>query len=95
MTAWARSPGIGGGGRYDGLMAELGGQELSGIGWGLGVDRTMLACAAEGLTVGDRAAGRGLLRADRRRRPGARGSGRRTATRRRASGSTSPTGSEV
>ncbi len=28
--------GIGGGGRYDGLMAELGGQQLSGIGFGLG-----------------------------------------------------------
>lgn len=43
---------IGGGGRYDGLMADLGGQELPGIGYGLGVDRTLLACAAEGLTVG-------------------------------------------
>lgn len=41
--------GIGGGGRYDGLMAELGGSELSGIGFGLGVDRTLLACEAEGL----------------------------------------------
>ncbi|MCX4091166.1 histidine--tRNA ligase [Nocardia sp. alder85J] len=40
--------GIGGGGRYDGLMAELGGQPLSGIGFGLGVDRTVLALAAEG-----------------------------------------------
>jgi len=44
--------GMGGGGRYDGLMAELGGQELSGIGFGLGVDRTFLACQAEGLTPG-------------------------------------------
>jgi len=42
--------GIGGGGRYDGLMTELGGSELSGIGFGLGVDRTLLACEAEGLT---------------------------------------------
>ena len=41
--------GIGGGGRYDGLMATLGGQELSGIGYGIGVDRTLLACRAEGL----------------------------------------------
>ena len=41
--------GIGGGGRYDGLMAQLGGQQLSGIGYGLGVDRTVLAMAAEGL----------------------------------------------
>ncbi len=47
--------GIGGGGRYDGLMAELGGQNLSGIGFGLGVDRTMLALRAEGKTVGDTA----------------------------------------
>lgn len=45
--------GIGGGGRYDGLMAQLGGQDLSGIGFGLGVDRTMLALRAEGKTVGD------------------------------------------
>ena len=45
--------GIGGGGRYDGLMASLGGQALSGIGFGLGTDRTYLACQAEGLTVGD------------------------------------------
>ncbi|WP_090477577.1 histidine--tRNA ligase [Nakamurella panacisegetis] len=44
--------GLGGGGRYDGLMAELGGQPLSGIGFGLGVDRTVLAAAAEGLAVG-------------------------------------------
>ncbi|MTJ64170.1 histidine--tRNA ligase [Nocardia seriolae] len=40
--------GIGGGGRYDGLMAELGGQPLSGIGFGIGVDRTVLALEAEG-----------------------------------------------
>ncbi|RZT86159.1 histidyl-tRNA synthetase [Pseudonocardia sediminis] len=42
--------GIGGGGRYDGLMATLGGPELSGVGFGIGVDRTVMACAAEGLT---------------------------------------------
>src|SRR5690625_2806960 len=44
--------GIGGGGRYDGLMARLGGADLSGIGFGLGVDRTLLALAAEGHSVG-------------------------------------------
>jgi len=44
--------GIGGGGRYDGLMSQLGGQDLSGIGFGLGVDRTLLALAAEGKSVG-------------------------------------------
>ena len=41
--------GIGGGGRYDGLMATLGGAPLTGVGFGLGVDRTLLACRAEGL----------------------------------------------
>ena len=44
--------GIGGGGRYDGLMSQLGGQDLSGIGFGLGVDRALLALKAEGKTVG-------------------------------------------
>ena len=47
--------GIGGGGRYDGLMSELGGAPLSGIGWGIGTDRTMIACEAEGLEVADAA----------------------------------------
>jgi histidyl-tRNA synthetase len=45
--------GIGGGGRYDGLMRQLGGQDLSGIGFGLGVDRTLLALRAEGKSVGE------------------------------------------
>lgn len=44
--------GIGGGGRYDGLMGRLGGQDVSGIGFGLGVDRTVLALQAEGKAVG-------------------------------------------
>ena len=46
--------GIGGGGRYDGLMHELGGQELSGIGFGLGVDRALLAAEAEGVITQER-----------------------------------------
>jgi histidyl-tRNA synthetase len=45
--------GIGGGGRYDGLMQELGGQELSGIGFGLGVDRALLAAEFEGVLAQD------------------------------------------
>jgi histidyl-tRNA synthetase len=40
---------IGGGGRYDGLVEELGGPATSGIGFALGVDRTLLACDAEGV----------------------------------------------
>ena len=47
--------GIGGGGRYDGLMQQLGGKDLSGIGFGLGVDRALLALKAEGKTIGDTA----------------------------------------
>ena len=39
---------IGGGGRYDGLVADLGGPETAGVGFALGVDRTLLACDAEG-----------------------------------------------
>jgi len=45
--------GIGGGGRYDGLMEILGGQSLSGIGFGLGVDRALLAAQAEGVISAD------------------------------------------
>jgi histidyl-tRNA synthetase len=39
--------GIGGGGRYDGLMETLGGSSLSGIGFGLGIDRVILAMKEE------------------------------------------------
>src|SRR3954452_991410 len=35
--------GIGGGGRYDGLIEQLGGQSTPGCGWALGVDRVALA----------------------------------------------------
>ena len=45
--------GIGGGGRYDGLMEQLGGHSLSGIGFGLGVDRALLAAEAEGVIGSD------------------------------------------
>jgi histidyl-tRNA synthetase len=41
--------GIGGGGRYDGLMENIGGQNISGIGFGLGIDRALLAAEAEGI----------------------------------------------
>jgi histidyl-tRNA synthetase len=40
---------IGGGGRYDGLVADLGGPSVPGVGFALGVDRTLLACDAEGV----------------------------------------------
>ncbi len=38
---------IGGGGRYDGLVEQLGGSSTPGIGFALGLDRTLLACDAE------------------------------------------------
>jgi histidyl-tRNA synthetase len=40
---------VGGGGRYDGLVEELGGPATAGIGFAIGVDRTLLACDAEGV----------------------------------------------
>jgi histidyl-tRNA synthetase len=39
---------VGGGGRYDGLVEALGGPPTPGIGLALGVDRTLMACDAEG-----------------------------------------------
>ncbi len=40
---------LGGGGRYDGLVEEMGGPPTPGIGFGIGLDRTLLACDAEGV----------------------------------------------
>jgi histidyl-tRNA synthetase len=40
---------LGGGGRYDGLVEDLGGPATAGIGFALGVDRTLLACDDEGV----------------------------------------------
>lgn len=39
---------IGGGGRYDGLVEQLGGPALPGIGFGIGIERLLLACDSEG-----------------------------------------------
>jgi histidyl-tRNA synthetase len=39
--------GIGGGGRYDGLIEQLGGRPTPGCGWALGVDRVALALESE------------------------------------------------
>jgi histidyl-tRNA synthetase len=41
---------VGGGGRYDGLVEDLGGPPTDGIGFALGVDRILLALDAEGST---------------------------------------------
>ena len=40
---------IGGGGRYDGLAASLGGKPTPGIGFGSGIERILLTCDAEGV----------------------------------------------
>ena len=38
---------LGGGGRYDGLVEELGGPPSAGVGWGAGVERILLAADAQ------------------------------------------------
>jgi histidyl-tRNA synthetase len=45
----AAQNGVGGGGRYDGLVEMLGGDPTPGIGFGIGVERVLLACDAEGV----------------------------------------------
>ena len=39
---------VGGGGRYDGLAEQLGGSPTPGIGFGMGIERLLLACDATG-----------------------------------------------
>ncbi len=43
----AAQNGIGGGGRYNGLVESLGGPSEAGIGFGIGIERLLLACDAE------------------------------------------------
>ena len=43
---------VGGGGRYDKLAEALGGPPTPGIGFGMGIERLMLACDAEGVFPG-------------------------------------------
>jgi histidyl-tRNA synthetase len=45
----AAQNGVGGGGRYDGLSEDLGGPATPGVGFALGLDRTLLACDSEGV----------------------------------------------
>jgi len=40
---------LGGGGRYNGLVEMLGGPPTPGIGFGLGIERILIACDAEGV----------------------------------------------
>jgi histidyl-tRNA synthetase len=48
---------VGGGGRYDGLVEQLGGPAVPGVGFALGVERTLLVCDAESVFA---APGRGV-----------------------------------
>jgi histidyl-tRNA synthetase len=45
----AAQNGVGGGGRYDGLAEQLGGPPTPGIGFGIGIERVLLACDGEGV----------------------------------------------
>jgi histidyl-tRNA synthetase len=47
---------LGGGGRYDGLVESLGGPPTPGIGFALGIDRSLLACDDEGVFAAPEAA---------------------------------------
>ena len=60
---------VGGGGRYDGLAEASAGRRRPGIGFGIGIERLLLACDAEGVFAARPAAPRRLRgRRDRRRR---------------------------
>jgi histidyl-tRNA synthetase len=52
---------VGGGGRYDGLSAAIGGPDLTGVGWALGVDRVLLALKADDPRRWDELAAAGRL----------------------------------
>ena len=44
---------VGGGGRYDNLVETLGGRAVPGVGFGMGMERLMLALEAQGVSTGD------------------------------------------
>lgn len=44
---------LGGGGRYDGLVAEMGGSPTSAVGFGSGIERTLMVIDAQGIEVPD------------------------------------------
>jgi histidyl-tRNA synthetase len=44
-----------GGGRYDGLFAQLGGKPTPAVGWGMGIERMLLLLEAAGVAVPERA----------------------------------------
>ncbi|MBP6963412.1 MAG: histidine--tRNA ligase [Armatimonadetes bacterium] len=46
---------VGGGGRYDGLVEEMGGQPTPGVGFGSGIERTLAIMEAQGIETPDTA----------------------------------------
>jgi histidyl-tRNA synthetase len=48
LSIEAAQNGIGGGGRYDGLAEVMGGPPTPGVGFGIGIERVLFACDAEG-----------------------------------------------
>jgi histidyl-tRNA synthetase len=51
LGAAGQQSALGGGGRYDGLVQLLGGKPTPGIGFGVGLDRVLLALKAEGIAT--------------------------------------------
>jgi len=51
-AALGAQSGVGGGGRYDGLVHELGGQQTPAVGWASGVERLLLASSGVGDSAG-------------------------------------------
>jgi histidyl-tRNA synthetase len=47
-AALGAQSGVGGGGRYDGLVEQLGGPATPGVGWAAGIERILLASAGDG-----------------------------------------------
>ncbi len=46
---------LGGGGRYDGLIAQLGGKSCPGVGFGSGIERILIVAEKNGFTFGEAA----------------------------------------
>jgi histidyl-tRNA synthetase len=44
---------IGGGGRYDNLIKEIGGGNVPSVGFGIGIERALLALEAEGIEIAE------------------------------------------
>ena len=50
-SAWGAQNAVCSGGRYDGLVSQLGGEPTPGVGWALGIERVVLLLEEQGRTV--------------------------------------------